>query len=68
VERLIDRLGACTIPEALISQHLARLHSSVLAGEISPKPRELCLAAVNMALDPYYAATRTAPSSAASPP
>jgi D-tagatose-1,6-bisphosphate aldolase subunit GatZ/KbaZ len=68
VERLIDRLGACAIPETLISQHLARLHSSVLAGEIPPKPRELCLAAVNMALDPYYAATRAAPSSAASPP
>jgi D-tagatose-bisphosphate aldolase class II non-catalytic subunit len=68
VERLIDRLGTSAIPETLISQHLARLHSSVLAGEIPPKPRELCLAAVNMALDPYYAATRTAPSSAASPP
>ena len=68
VERLIDRLGASAIPETLISQHLTRLHSSVLAGEIPPKPRELCLAAVNMALDPYYAATRGAPSSAASPP
>ncbi|HEX7200809.1 MAG TPA: D-tagatose-bisphosphate aldolase, class II, non-catalytic subunit [Dongiaceae bacterium] len=68
VERLIDRLGASAIPETLISQHLARLHSSVLAGEIPPKPRALCLAAVNMALDPYYAATRGAPSSAASPP
>ena len=68
VERLLDRLGTRTIPETLISQHLARLHSSVLAGEIPPKPRALCLAAVNMALDPYYAATRGAPSSAASPP
>jgi len=58
VERLLDRLGTRTIPETLISQHLARLHPSVLAGEISPNPRELCLAAVNMTLDPYYAATR----------
>jgi D-tagatose-1,6-bisphosphate aldolase subunit GatZ/KbaZ len=63
VERLLDRLATRTIPETLVSQHLARLHPSVLAGEISPTPRELCLAAVNMALDPYYAAMRTAPAS-----
>jgi D-tagatose-bisphosphate aldolase class II non-catalytic subunit len=61
VERLLDRLGARAIPETLISQHLARLYPAVLAGEISPAPRDLCIAAVSMALDPYYAATRTAP-------
>jgi D-tagatose-1,6-bisphosphate aldolase subunit GatZ/KbaZ len=63
VERLLGRLDARTIPETLISQHLARLYPPLVAGKISPRPRELCLAAVNMALDPYYAAMRTVPAS-----
>lgn len=58
VHRLFDRLGTRTIPETLISQHLARLYRLVLAGEIAPRPRELCLAAVNMVLDSYCTAIR----------
>ena len=58
VNRLLDNLGTRTIPETLISQHLARLYPLVLAGEIAPRPRELCLTAVDMVLDSYYAATR----------
>jgi len=61
VDRLFDRLGTGLIPETLISQHLARLYPSVLTGEVSPRPRELCIAAVNQALDGYYAATSHAP-------
>lgn len=58
VDRLLDRLDARDIPETLISQHLGRLHASVLAGQTAPRPRALCIAAVNTALDPYYAAIR----------
>jgi D-tagatose-bisphosphate aldolase class II non-catalytic subunit len=57
VDRLIDRLGERDIPETLVSQYLSRLHPPVLAGTVLPRPRELCLAAVEVALDPYYAAT-----------
>ena len=56
VDRLIDRLGGHDIPETLISQYLSRLHPSVLAGTVLPRARDLCLAAVEAALDPYYAA------------
>jgi len=56
VDRLIARLGEREIPETLISQHLSRLYPSVLAGRVPARPRELCLAAVDAALDPYYAA------------
>jgi len=56
VDRLIDRLGERDIPKTLISQYLSRLHPSVLAGTVLPRPRDLCLAAVEVALDPYYAA------------
>jgi D-tagatose-1,6-bisphosphate aldolase subunit GatZ/KbaZ len=56
VDRLIERLGGHDIPETLISQYLSRLHPSVLAGTVLPRARDLCLAAVEAALDPYYAA------------
>ena len=56
VDRLIDRLGGHDIPETLISQYLSRLHPSVLAGTVLPRARDLCLAAVEATLDPYYAA------------
>jgi D-tagatose-bisphosphate aldolase class II non-catalytic subunit len=56
VDRLVDGLGGHDIPETLISQYLSRLHPSVLAGTVLPRARDLCLAAVEAALDPYYAA------------
>ena len=57
VERLFARLGAHDIPETLISQHLARLYPDVVAGRLLPRPRDLCLAAIDAALAPYAAAT-----------
>jgi tagatose-1,6-bisphosphate aldolase non-catalytic subunit AgaZ/GatZ len=56
VDRLMDRLGERDIPQTLISQYLSRLYPSVLAGRVLPRPRDLCLAAVDLALDPYYVA------------
>jgi D-tagatose-bisphosphate aldolase class II non-catalytic subunit len=56
VDRLMQRLQGHAIPETLISQHLARVYPQVAAGEVAAEPRALCLAAVNAALDPYYAA------------
>jgi tagatose-1,6-bisphosphate aldolase non-catalytic subunit AgaZ/GatZ len=57
VERLFERLGDRDIPETLVSQYLGRLHSAVVSGRLVPTSRALCLAAVDAALDPYYAAT-----------
>ena len=48
------RLDGRQIPETLISQHLARLYDRVVAGKLLPQPRDLCLAAIDAALDPYY--------------
>ncbi|MBB3657729.1 D-tagatose-1,6-bisphosphate aldolase subunit GatZ/KbaZ [Rhizobium sp. BK650] len=45
------------IPETLISQHLARLYPDVVEKRLAPKPRDLCLAAIDAALAPYAAAT-----------
>jgi D-tagatose-1,6-bisphosphate aldolase subunit GatZ/KbaZ len=56
VEALMARLDGRTIPETLISQHLARLYPAVVSGQLSAEPRDLCLAAIDAALDPYYAA------------
>ncbi|WP_416068387.1 D-tagatose-bisphosphate aldolase, class II, non-catalytic subunit [Rhizobium sp. ZK1] len=56
VERLFARLPD-TIPETLISQHLARLYPDVVEKRIAPNARELCLAAIDAALAPYAAAT-----------
>ena len=64
VDRLVDRLGGHDIPETLISQYLSRLHPSVLAGTVLPRARDLCLAAVEAALDPYYAAVSASASAA----
>jgi D-tagatose-bisphosphate aldolase class II non-catalytic subunit len=60
VDRLMQRLQGHAIPETLISQHLARVYPQVVAGKVAPEPRALCLAAVNVALDPYYAAVNAA--------
>ncbi|NLS08093.1 D-tagatose-bisphosphate aldolase, class II, non-catalytic subunit [Rhizobium sp. P32RR-XVIII] len=56
----VEELFAClpdTIPETLISQHLARLYPDVVEKRLAPKARDLCLAAVDAALAPYAAAT-----------
>lgn len=45
------------IPETLISQHLARVYPDVVRGEVKPRARDLCLAAIDAALAPYAAAT-----------
>ena len=59
VDRLMGRLGERDIPETLISQYLSRLYPSVIAGRVLPRPRDLCLAAVEVVLEPYYLATGT---------
>jgi D-tagatose-1,6-bisphosphate aldolase subunit GatZ/KbaZ len=46
-----------TIPETLISQHLARVYPDVVAGRVLPRARDLCLAAIDSALAPYSVAT-----------
>jgi D-tagatose-1,6-bisphosphate aldolase subunit GatZ/KbaZ len=56
VDRLFADLEERDIPETLISQHLARLYPSVAAGEVTARPRDLCLAAIDVALAPYSAA------------
>jgi len=58
VDRLMTRLGTLDIPETLISQYLPRLHPAVIVGELPRRPRDLCIAAIDLALDPYAAATR----------
>jgi D-tagatose-1,6-bisphosphate aldolase subunit GatZ/KbaZ len=56
VEALNARLAGRAIPETLISQHLARLYPAVVSGTLVSSPRDLCLAAIDAALDPYYEA------------
>jgi len=56
VETLIAELPE-TIPETLISQHLARVYQDVVAGRVLPRARDLCLAAIDCALAPYSVAT-----------
>ena len=52
----MKRLDGRSIPETLVSQHLARVYPGVVNGKVARDPRALCLAAVNVALDPYYTA------------
>ncbi|MDR3472967.1 MAG: D-tagatose-bisphosphate aldolase, class II, non-catalytic subunit [Devosia sp.] len=56
VDALWQRHAGRQIPETLISQYLARLYPAVVSGRLPAAPRDLCLAAINGALDPYYAA------------
>jgi D-tagatose-1,6-bisphosphate aldolase subunit GatZ/KbaZ len=56
VDALLQRLAGRQIPETLLSQHLARLYPAVVARALEATPRELCLAAIDAALDPYYEA------------
>jgi len=57
VERLAARLDASPIPETLISQYLPRLYPEVATKRLGTSVRELCLAAIGKALDPYSFAT-----------
>lgn len=56
VAALLARLEGRQIPQPLVSQHLARLYPALVSGTLSPAPLDLCLAAIDAALDPYYAA------------
>jgi len=57
VDGLLARLDAVTIPETLVSQYLGRLYPAVAAGRVPARARALCLAAIDLALVPYRAAT-----------
>ena len=54
-----DLFGRFTgdIPETLISQYLGRLHADAVEKRVAPRPRDLCLAAIDAALAPYFDAT-----------
>lgn len=56
VAALLARLDNRQIPQPLVSQHLARLYPALVTGTLSAAPLDLCLAAIDAALDPYYAA------------
>jgi len=56
VESLFARFDG-DIPETLISQYLGRVYPAVVAGTVPPRPRDLCIAAIDVALAPYSAAT-----------
>jgi D-tagatose-1,6-bisphosphate aldolase subunit GatZ/KbaZ len=57
VDALMSRLDSRSIPETLVSQYLARLYPDVVIGALKPTARDLCLAAIDAALEPYYLAT-----------
>lgn len=56
VDALMARLGDVEIPPTLVSQYLPRLWDGVRDGRIRPVARDLVIAAVRAALDPYSAA------------
>jgi D-tagatose-1,6-bisphosphate aldolase subunit GatZ/KbaZ len=53
VRRLDERLASRTIPETLVSQHLATLYPGVAAGEIEARPSALLTASVQRVLSIY---------------
>jgi D-tagatose-1,6-bisphosphate aldolase subunit GatZ/KbaZ len=57
VDRLFGQLAGAAIPETLVSQFLGRLYPTITSGAVPNSPRELCLAAIGAALEPYRAAT-----------
>ena len=57
VDRLFTALEAVNIPETLVSQYLGRLYPAVAAGRLSATPRALCLAVIDLVLEPYRVAT-----------
>ena len=60
VDALMARLGDRPIPETLVSQYLPRLWDRVRDGQVRPLARNLLVAAVRTALDPYSAACAAA--------
>ncbi|NEI71717.1 D-tagatose-bisphosphate aldolase, class II, non-catalytic subunit [Rhizobium lusitanum] len=56
VQALFTRFDG-NIPETLVSQYLGRVYPAVIAGTVLPRPRDLCLAAIDAALAPYSTAT-----------
>ncbi len=56
VETLFARFEG-DIPETLISQYLGRVYPAVVARKVPPRARDLCIAAIDAALEPYSAAT-----------
>jgi D-tagatose-1,6-bisphosphate aldolase subunit GatZ/KbaZ len=53
VRRLDERLAGRTIPETLISQHLAALYPAVAAGHLRAEPSALLIASVQRVLSIY---------------
>jgi D-tagatose-1,6-bisphosphate aldolase subunit GatZ/KbaZ len=56
----VDSLFAAlpdAIPETLVSQYLGRVYPDVVTGRVAARARDLCLAAIDVALAPYSAAT-----------
>ena len=60
VDALMARLGDRPIPETLVSQYLPRLWDGVRDGQVRPLARDLLVAAVRAALQPYSAACAAA--------
>ncbi len=58
VHRLEERLAGRTIPETLVSQHLAALYPGVAAGAIEAQPAALLIASVQRVLSIYRGACR----------
>ena len=56
VDALMARLGDAEIPATLVSQYLPRLWEGVRGGRVRPVARDLAVASVRVALDPYSAA------------
>ncbi|WP_237480133.1 D-tagatose-bisphosphate aldolase, class II, non-catalytic subunit [Lichenibacterium dinghuense] len=56
VDALMARLGDRAIPETLIGQYLPRLYDGVRDGAVRPRARDLVIAAIRLALQPYSAA------------
>jgi D-tagatose-bisphosphate aldolase class II non-catalytic subunit len=56
VDTVMRRLDGRVVPETLISQYLARLYPAVVSGTLAANARDLCLAAIDAALEPYYVA------------
>ena len=57
VAALFDALGERELPETLVSQYLARVYDDVSAGTLTPTARNLAIASVRKALEPYSIAT-----------
>ena len=56
VDAMMGRLGDGAIPETLVSQFLPRLLTGLRDGSIGPTARDLMIASIRVALEPYSAA------------